>query len=408
MNLLVINKFYFMRGGCERYIFELNKILERNGVNIIPFAMENDKNYPTEYSRYFVSNIDFQKKLEYLTKIKSVGRVMYSFEARKNISRLIDDFKPDIAHVHNIAHQISPSILPVLKKRGIPIVQTLHDFKLICPSYLFYAHNKPCEKCKKNKFYEAILNKCIKNSLSGSILIAIEMYFHKIIRIYDNVDVFITPSLFMKNKLEEFGVNPEKLIHIPNFVPVESFAPNYDFEDYFIYFGRLSEEKGVRTLLKAMERSWKTKLLIVGDGVLKNELEKYAEKNSLTNVIFTGYKSGSELSNLIKNAMFTIVPSECYENCPMTVLESFSIGKPVIGANIGGIPELISECFDGLLFESANEEDLRNKILYLLSNRTKIKEMGKNGREKVEKLYNVDFHYQRINNLYQKVTAGYI
>ena len=403
MNLLVINKFYFMRGGCERYIFELNKVLEKNGVNIIPFSMEDDRNIPTEYSKYFVSNIDFQRRLNFSEKVKSVGRVLYSFEARNNILKLIDGIKPDIAHIHNIAHQISPSILTVLKKRGIPIVQTLHDFKLICPSYLFYVHDKPCEKCKDNNFYNAILNKCIKNSVSGSFLIAMEMYFHKIIRIYDNVDIFITPSIFMKNKLEAFGIDSDKLIHIPNFVLADSFVPNYDFKDYFIYFGRLSEEKGIRTLIKAMEKNWKTKLLVVGDGVLKNELKKYAEDKGFTNIIFTGYKSGDELNDLIRNAMFTIVPSECYENCPMAILESFAMGKPVIGSNIGGIPELISDGFDGLLFESGNEMDLKEKIFYLFNNSSKIKEMGKRGREKVEEKYSKELHYQKINKIYQKL-----
>ena len=193
------------------------------------------------------------------------------------------------------------------------------------------------------------------------------------------------------------------MIHIPNFVQVESFVPNYDSENYFIYFGRLSEEKGIRTLIKAMEKNWKTKLLVVGDGVLKNELKKYAEDKGLTNIIFTGYKSGDELNDLIRNAMFTIVPSECYENCPMAILESFAMGKPVIGSNIGGIPELISDGFDGLLFEPGNTMDLRDKMLYLSNNPGKIKEMGKQGREKVEKLYNIELHYQKINKIYQKL-----
>jgi len=363
MKLLVVNKFYFLRGGSERYIFELNKVLEKNGFTVIPFSMKDEKNFQTKYSQYFVGNIDFQNKLSLIDRLRSVFRILYSFEARKNILELIENAKPDLAHIHNIAHQISPSILPALKKRGIPVVQTLHDFKLVCPSYLFYTRGKPCEECKKNKFYKAIVNKCIKNSFSGSFLIAMEMYFHKMTKIYNNIDIFITPSLFMKRKLEEFGIYTNKLVHIPNFVLAESFSPNYDFEDYFIYFGRLSEEKGVMTLLKAVERNWKIKLLIVGEGVLEDELKRYAEKKGLKNVIFKGYKSGSEFQNLIRNAMFTILPSECYENCPISILESFAMGKPVIGANIGGIPELINEGSDGLLFESGNAADLNDKII---------------------------------------------
>jgi len=408
MKLLVINKFYFLRGGPERYIFELNKILEKKGFTVIPFSMKDEKNFLTEYSQYFVSNINFQNNLSIADKLKAIPRILYSFESRKKILRLIEETNPDLAHVHNIAHQISPSILPVLKKRGIPIIQTLHDFKLVCPSYLFYSHGKTCEKCKKNKFYYAITNKCIKNSISGSFLIAMEMYFHRIIKAYDNIDIFITPSLFMKRKLEEFGINSNRLIHIPNFILTQSFFPYYDFKDYFIYFGRLSEEKGLMTLLKAVEKNWKTKLVIVGDGLLKEELEKYVDEKGLNNVVFKGYKSGKELNDLIKNAMFTIVPSECYENCPISVLESFAMGKPVIGANIGGIPELINENADGLLFEPGNAIDLREKILYLLNNPTKIKDMGKNGREKVERLYDAELHYQKLNNIYQKLTKGNI
>ena len=403
MKLLVVNKFYFLSGGAERYIFELNKVLEKNGCTVIPFSMKDDRNFPSEYSHYFVSNIDFKNKLSTFDKLKSIPRILYSFESKGKILKLIADFKPDLAHVHNIAHQISPSILPVLKKQGIPIVQTLHDFKLVCPSYLFHNHGKTCEKCKGDKFYNVFMDRCIKDSFSGSFLIAVEMYFHKIINVYDNIDVFITPSLFMKNKLEEFGANPKKLIHIPNFVSAESFSPNYSFEDYIVYFGRLSEEKGVMTLLKAMDKSWKFKLLIVGEGILRQDLEKYVEEKKLNNVIFTGYKKEKELKDLIKNAMFTVIPSECYENCPMSVLESFAMGKPVIGSNIGGIPELINEEVDGLLFEPGNAMDLRDKMLYLSNNPGKIKEMGKQGREKVEKLYNIELHYQKINEIYQKL-----
>ena len=409
MKILMCNSFYYIRGGAERCFFDTMKLLEDHGHKVIPFSMRDKRNFPTIYDEpYFISHVDFPSHLgnesSFKTKLKLAERVLYSREARRKIESLIQTEQPDIAHIHGIAHEMSPSILPAIKEAGIPIVQTLHDYKLLCPNTSFVSHEMICERCKKHRYYNVVRYRCKRDSLSASLLAGVEMYFHKAANFYEgNVNLFISPSLFLKDKLAEYGIK-SPVIHLPNYVNSSALKPNYAPEDYFVFSGRLTPVKGIATLLAAMREVNESHLYIAGTGEMEKQLQTYVTEQGIANVTFLGHLNMDDLTSLIQRALFTLVPSEWYENYPMTVLESFACGTPVIGTNIGGIPELIQDGENGLLFEPGNTSELIEKIISLLRNRELAVRMGQKGRQQVERNNSPERHYQRTIQIYKQLT----
>ncbi len=405
----MVNKYYFVKGGSERYLFDLKELLEKNGHEIIPFAMTDDNNFQSEYSSYFVDHVDYDARFS-LKKLKEAGRLIYSFQARKRIEALIEAAKPDVAHLHMIDHQISPSILHSLRKYRIPVVQTVHQYKLVCPNYRFYIEheNMICEKCLGGKFYQPILTRCHKNSLAASALIAAEAYFHQMLKSYKkNIGLFHTPSAFMKQMLVKGGMDANKIEHhfLVTWLDQFPFSPIY--EDYFIYLGRLSPEKGVLTLLKAMTRVKRSRLILIGDGPQRTALEEFAKENHLNNVEFVGYKNKTEVKELMSHASFSVIPSEWYENSPLAIYEAFSTGKAVIGTKIGGITEFIQPNKDGLHFTPGSDIQLAECLNFLLGDQNRILEMGKNARAKAEKNFAPEEHYRWISGIYERLIYEY-
>lgn len=403
MKILMINKFYYIKGGSETYLFNLKKILEKNGHKVIPFAMKDEKNEYSEYEKYFINNIDYNKG-NLLTKISNATKIIYNFDAKRKLEELLQVEKPDVAHLHLFQHQISPSILKVLKKYNIPIVYTVHDLKPVCLNYKMLNNNGLCEKCISQSYIQCLKNKCVKNSYLFSAINVIEGYLHKYLKSYELIDIFITPSQFYKNKLIQAGIQNNKVVHIPNFINLEKFSPEYESQDYFIYVGRLSDEKGIETLIKSMKYVKKSVLKIIGTGPLKEELEKLVFDEKIENVEFLGFKSGEILKNIIRHSKFVIIPSEWYENGPMSVIEAMALGKPIIGSNIGGIPEMITNEINGCLFEPRDCKELSECINNLLKDESRLVEMGKESRKYVEKLYNEAYHFQEIMKIYEKLS----
>lgn len=400
------NSFHYLRGGAERCFLELSTLLTQHGHTVIPFCMADEKNLPSEYSSYFISHIDFptaMRKPGIGPKLHAAARVIYSQEAYAKISQLIADVKPDIAHVHGIAHETSPSILPALKRAGIPIVQTLHDYKLLCPNTTFVSNGQVCESCSGHRYYNVIRKRCKRGSLSASLLAGIEMYSHKLTQIYEkNIDAFIAPSEFLRHKVMEAGIrNP--VVHIPNFIDVDRFQPCYTPEDHFVYCGRLTEVKGITTLIEAMRAVKRSHLYIAGHGELEAQLKSYAQSQGVANITFLGHLDTEQLIALVQRARFMVTPSEWYENYPMTVLEALACGTPVIGANIGGIPELVKDGVTGALFEPGNAAALAEKINDFLDHPAATIELGKNGRRQVETCNHPSVHYAQTMQVYQQV-----
>ena len=394
-----------MYRGAERYLMELYSLLRARGDHVIPFSMKHEKNHPSEYADGFIENIDYDLPRSLRTfprDVKTGLRLIYSPEARRKISTLIDKTSPDIAHLHNIYYQLTPSILPEIKKRGIPILMTLHDHKLICPNHFLFSKGEICEKCMHGGFYHAVARKCIKDSYTASLLDCIEMYIHRFSRVYEkHVDLFVTPSAFLRSKLIDWGMDADRLVHLPYCLHLDDYEPNPESNDgYFIYLGALSPEKGVDVLIRAMVLVPETKLLVLGSGDDENRLKRLVVSLGCENIRFTGYLDGKTLKKTVRNAMCIVMPSICYDNSPLAIFEAMAYGKPVIASRVGGIPELVMDDKTGFLFETGNSTDLAEKIREMERRPDTAVEMGKRGRRKVETELDPASHYAALSKMY--------
>lgn len=411
MKILMVDKYFFIKGGAERYYFELKKILEAKGHEVIPFSMQHPQNVNTPFEESFVKNIEFNglsglDKMRHAPQI--IGRVIYSQAAKEAVARLVEQVKPEIAHIHMIDHQLSPSILHTFRDYGIPVVQTCHQYKLVCPSYrLFIMHtNQICEKCVKGDYYHALFERCHKDSIAASALVALESYIHKWLKIYDIIDMFHVPSRFLGRKLIEGGFPPEKIWHSFYTINLDDYPYHPHASDYLIYYGRLSEEKGILTLLKAMQRVPEATLYIVGEGPNRPVLENFLRKQRLKNVQILGSKDGENLVRLVQKARFVVVPSEWYDNSPLVIYESFSMGKPVVVSTLGGLPELVDNGENGLHFTAGDVDALAEHIRTLWDNHSLCQKMGENARIKAEVEFSPEVHYGKILALYESLIAS--
>lgn len=366
MRILQVNKFHYPRGGADKYYLELGSALEAHGETLAYFSMDHPKNKQTPWGKYFVSRLSFNEG-GFVDKLKSPFRIIYSFEAKRKFKKLVLDFEPDIIHIHNIYHQLSPSILHVARKYKIPVVMHLHDYKLICPNYQLFAHGKIYEDFKPDNYFNCFKTRCFKNSRAKSFLASLEMTIHhKVWQIYKkNIALYIAPSQFMKDKVVEYGYNKDKfrVVYNPfsaNLQASDKQIADTKVKDYLLYFGRLSPEKGISTLILSIAKS-KSKLKIAGEGEDRDKLESLAKENK-ADVEFLGFKSGVELRDLIMEAKATALPSIWYENMPLSMLEALNLGCPVIASNIGGMPEMVSDSINGYLFKAGDVDDLVRAI----------------------------------------------
>lgn len=404
MKVLMINKFFYPKGGSEKYLFDLRTLLAQNGHQVLDFSMADERNLPSEYSRYFIKNVDFSKKEGILKGLKKAVTAIWSFEANKKLTALIKEQQPDLAHLHNFNWQLTPSILFVLKKYKIPVVWTLHDYKFICPNFKLFTKSNVCQRCRKTKFYNCFLFNCINNSASQSFVAMLEMYVHKVIlKSYDLVGAFISPSKFLVNMVMAWGNKIDKFTQIYNCLNLAEYIPANQPGQGLLYFGRLSQEKGLAVLLEAMKSLPDVELKIVGEGPQKAQLLKYIESNSLANVSLIGYKNGQELYDLIRQARLVVVPSIWYENNPISVLEAMALAKPILGAEIGGISELLQDGQTGLLCPANDTKALVEKINSVYQQVNLLQQIGTNARKFVEANCNYATHYQQIIKVYQKL-----
>lgn len=370
---------------------------------MIFWGMEHPDNPDYRYSNLFVSLVDYNGTGSLVSKAKAAMDILYSFEARKKMSAILNEIKPDLVHLNNFAHQIGPSVLDEIKKRDIPTVMTMRDYKMVCPAYTMIANGEACERCTGGRYYHCGIHKCTKGSLFKSLVNVAEMYLHhRVLHIYDKIDLYISPSRFLKNKVEEMGLKGE-VAYLPNCVDVNGFEPAYKWQERsIVYVGRISHEKGIETLIHAVKGIAGLKLKIIGDGPLKEALENMVRIENIGNVAFLGYRTGQDLHDEIRKSMFLVIPSEWYENNPRTVIEAFALGKPVVGARIGGIPELVKDLETGLTYTSGDVEDLKEKIELMLDAIDRIPEMGKLARAHVEQELNSEVHYHRLMELYHR------
>lgn len=398
MNILMINKFLHQHGGSETYIIKLGAYLKEQGHNVQYFGMSHPDRCVGNDAGAYTSFMDFHEASKF-DRIKYSLKTIYSIEARKKIRLVLDSFKPDVCHLNNINFQLTPSIILEIKKwsketgKSCRIVSTAHDYQWICPNHML---NNPCtkencEKCVGGKFINCAKNKCIHKSFLKSVIGTIEGYFWKYKKVYENVDSIICCSEFLKKKLDADPEFRDKTTAIHNFVDKVEWK-NAEKKDYVLYFGRFAPEKGIDTLIDACKRLPHIQFVFAGKGPLEYKLK------DVPNVRNAGFVNEKELEVLIREARFSIYPSQWYENCPFSVIESQMYSTPVIGADIGGIPELIEAEKTGVLFEAGNTEDLIEKILYLWNNKELTEKLSNNCKN--ISFDTVEQYYEKIIKIY--------
>jgi len=384
MKILLANKFYYRRGGACIYTLNLEQLLKAHGHEVAVYSMHYPDNHPSEWSGYWPSNMRKQDAL---------FRPFGVLQVKKGFSRLLDDFKPDVVHLNNVHTQLSPVIAEIAHQRGIKVVWTLHDYKLLCPRYDCLQNGlSACEACFNDK--KAVLEyACMKNSKAASIIAYLEAKKWNRERIEKAADMFICPSQFIADKMVQGGFDQSKLKVLCNFIDVEKCKrESYTKDNYYCFIGRLSHEKGVKTLIDAANRLPYI-LNVIGDGPLMEELRAIARPN----IVFVGFRQWDEIKKLVGKAKFSVIPSEWYENNPLSVIEAQCLGTPVLGARIGGIPELIEENKSGMTFESRNVEDLMEKIQAMWNVAWDYKTMAHQAQER----YNAEMYYHEIIRVYQ-------
>jgi glycosyltransferase involved in cell wall biosynthesis len=401
--LLSINNYFYRRGGSESVFLEHNRLFEAVGWTVVPFAMQDTRNLPTPWSQHFAQAVEFGGAQPLTSKLATAGKIIYSFEARRRIRRLMAETNPSIAHAHNIYHHLSPSVLAELRRQGVPVVMTLHDLKIACPAYKMFTNGAVCERCRGGALRNVIAQRCIKGSLAMSTLVWLESTVHRMLDLYmGNVTRFVVPSRFFLDKLAEWGFDSSRFTHVPNFVDTEGPEPNTAPGIAFVYLGRLVPEKGVATLIIAAARSG-VPLRIVGTGADEAKLRRLAEQSG-GDITFTGHLDGTALRDTIASARAIVVPSEWYENAPISVMEASAMGKAVIGARIGGIPELIRDGDTGFLFDSGNVESLTELLARVqgLSD-TALMAMGRAGHAWMRQEFTPTHYRDRMLSLYNNL-----
>lgn len=383
MKVLMVNKFLYPNGGSETYIFQLGRELERQGDTVQYFGMEDDRNIVGNNLGSYTANMNFHSGK--LSKLLYPFRIIYSGEARRKIRKVLKDFKPDVVHLNNFNFQLTPSILYEIRKfekqshHSIKILYTAHDYQLVCPNHMMKCptSGNNCDKCINGEFGNCIKGKCIHGSTVKSILGAMEGWIYRKLKTYRKIDVVICPSRFMQEQLEQHPDLRGKTVMMHNFTTIDSGQADHpaEKEKYLLYFGRYSEEKGMKTLLHVCKTLQNIPFVFAGKGPYEEQI------NHAANIKNEGFLTEDKLRTVIEKARFSIYPSEWYENCPFSVMESIQYGTPVIGADIGGIPELIENGKTGIIFESGNEKELEQIIRQLWDNPEKMEEYEKNCRD---------------------------
>ena len=404
MRILFCNKYNHPFSGTEVYLFELMDLLRKQGHSVALFSMADPRGQATPYDKHFVPRIDFKAEGGLWQKAQRACHAMYSTEARRRLRAMIKDFRPDVAHVRNIYHHLSPSILWELKANHIPVVYHLNDFKLLCPSYNLVSRGEACEACKGGAFWHALGAKCYPG-IGARATLTTEAYFHKWLGTYRKcVDLFLAPSQFVRDKFVEHGWDAAKFEVLPHFQEIHEIAPSAD-DGPVLYFGRLSAEKGVDDLLRAMQQVPQVRLVIAGDGPQRGQLQELAASLNLGNVEFVGQVGRAERDSLIARSRFTILPSHAYETLGKTILESYAEGRAVVASDMGSRRELVREGTTGLLYRTGDADQLASVIRLLGSRRQLATTMGRAGWEMVREKYTPNGHYRKLLALYEDVIS---
>lgn len=402
MKVLMVNKFLYPAGGAETYMINLGECLLSRGHQVEYFGMADSRNVVGNRWDAYAPNVDFHSDRSGPSqRIRQALDSIYSPKACMEIRRVLERFQPDIVHFNNINFQLTPAILYEVRRQNIPMIWTVHDPQIACPCHRFYieSEGKICERCGKGNFLYCVKNKCLQNSLSKSVIAALESYYYHLRRTYHLVDLYLCPSEFIQRKMMVAGLKESRTLVLYNYANKSpDMAKLAKKEKYILYFGRLSREKGVLSLLRVCARLPEVTLLIAGTGPLEDTVREKAQQ--YTNIQYVGYKKDKELRELIANAAFCVLPSEWYENCPMSVVESQALGTPVIGSDLGGTKELIRHNHTGLIYKGGDNERLQWAICKLWEDETRLEQMRQECKENL--WMGLEEYTDRIVEIYQK------
>jgi glycosyltransferase involved in cell wall biosynthesis len=407
VRILHVNKFLYRKGGAESYMLDLAALQARAGHEVEFFAMAHPENLPARFGERFPSHIELEPPPPSLAgKLRGAGRVLWSTAARRGMTEVVEAFAPDVVHLHNIYHQLSPSILDPLRRLGIPAVMTLHDYKLACPNYQFLDHGAPCQACLDGGFSQAVRRRCKGGSLPASALCAAESWVHRRTGAYSPVGRFISPSRFLADRMARAGVFPDRLRCVPHFIDLSDLAPKQEPGGDVVFAGRLSAEKGVDTLIAALGRLGPGAVLqVAGEGPEGDSLRAMADDLAPGRVVFHGRLGKADVQSLLRSACVVAVPSRWYENQPMIVLEALGLGVPVVASDIGGLPELVEPGLNGALVPPDDDERLAAELAELLEQPGHALAMGRAGRAEVAWGHSPEVHLERLEDIYQEAAA---
>lgn len=402
MKILQINKYHYPNGGSETVYFNTCNLLKEHGHSVIHFCMKSKKNLDSPTKEFFPDSFDFRKD-GMIQKIKNSIRFFYNTDAEKKLEQLVLKEKPDIAHVHLFYNSLSVVIFKVLKKHNIPVVLMLHDHRLLCPSSLFLLRGNWCKNCQAGLYTNCTFHKCYQEDRLYSMMLTFELWQREFFfRLNKYIDKYLFISHFqVKTHLSYHKYYNGKYIRLYNFIPsLDKISADYKRGEYLFFYGRITDEKGIRTLINVARKLNSFQFKIAGTGPLMEELQSI----NLPNVEFVGFQTGEALQDLIKNASFVITPSEGIENNPLTIIESYTYGKPCIASKIGGIPEIVMENETGFLFETKSEDDLSEKILLAQSlSDDEYMRLSRNARNFADQNFNPQIYYQKLIDMYKEL-----
>jgi glycosyltransferase involved in cell wall biosynthesis len=405
MKILLVNTRHYRGGGDSTYTFNLAELLVQKNHEVAFFAMESEQNIADPNSDLFVSHIDFKdlnNKKGLLAGLKVVSRAIYSVEAERKFTSIVKRFRPDIVHLQNIHAHITPSIVLAAKRAKLPVVWTLHDFKLICPNSHFSIDGtgEICEECGKGDFFRAGLRRCKKGSLMASAVAALEAYIHRALGVIDRVDYMLAPSRFLRDKFIDRGFPVAKVKHLPLFLPNEMFDDGFQDKGYLLYLGIIDPIKGLYPLLEACRMSTEVNLIMAGraEPALLAEIAHTMPGNAE----YIGMKSGGDLRQLLREARAIVLPSLWYENQPFSITEAFAFGKPAIGSKLGGIVELVKDGERGLLTRVGDSRELAQAMTWMSTHPMEARKMGENARSYALAEHGGEAHYSRLLNIYDQ------
>ncbi len=387
MKVLLIHNRYLQSGGENITFLAEKKLLEAGEQEVITYERDNRE----------------IKNLGAIGRIGLAGRTLWARDSFQEVLQIIEQQRPDIAHFTNFFPLISPSAYYACQQAGVPVVQTLHNYRLLCPGATLYRNGRVCEACLGKVPWRGIIHRCYRNSAPATMVTTAMIQTHRWLGTWQNkVDVYITPTQFMRQKFIQAGLPPNQIWIKPTFLNADPGVRSY-WDNYAVYVGRLTLEKGVMTLVRAWHKVSDVLLKIIGDGPLFPEIQKFIQENQLNNIILMGWLAKDEVIDMMKQARFLLVPSQWYEGFPLTVLEAFACALPVVVSDLGGLADLVENDVTGLKFVPGNAKNLQEKISWAISHPDEMEQIGKNGRKQYETYYTAGANYKQLVQIYNSI-----